>query len=87
MDLLRQLFGDTDLETLRAYYAGIARMTPQQRLEQAMRLTRRVRELTAAGVRLRHPDYTDEQVRLAVIRLTVGEECFRLHFPDVDIEP
>jgi hypothetical protein len=49
--------------------AGRARMTAE--------LCDNLRELVAAGVLQRHPDYTDEQIRLAVVRLTLGEELFR----------
>lgn len=41
-------------------------MTPQQRLEQALRMNRTMRELMAAGFRDRHPQWSDNQVRRAV---------------------
>jgi hypothetical protein len=41
----------------------------------------------AAGVRMRHPDYSDEQVRLATIRIRLGNDWFRKAFPEVEIEP
>lgn len=41
-------------------------MTPQQRIEQALRMNRRMRELMAAGFRQRNPDWTEEKVRRAV---------------------
>jgi hypothetical protein len=46
-----------------------------------------LRCIAAAGVRSRHPDYTDEKVRFAVIRLQLGEALFRKVYPRVDIEP
>ena len=46
-----------------------------------------VREIAAEGVRSRHPEYSDEQVRLAVIRLTLGEKLFREAYPGVDVRP
>lgn len=41
-------------------------MTPQQRLEQALRMNRAMRELMAAGFRQRRPEWTELQVKRAV---------------------
>jgi len=41
-------------------------MTPQQRLEQALRMNRSMRQLMATGFRDRHPEWTEPQVTRAV---------------------
>jgi hypothetical protein len=41
-------------------------MTPPQRLEQALRMNRMMRELLAAGFRDRHPAWSDKQIKRAV---------------------
>ncbi|MES2691906.1 MAG: hypothetical protein V4773_00445 [Verrucomicrobiota bacterium] len=41
-------------------------MSPQQRLQQALRMNRMMRDLLAAGFRSRHPQWDDSQVRRAV---------------------
>ena len=41
-------------------------MTPQQRLEQAVRMNQSMRELMAAGFRDRNPTWTEDQVQRAV---------------------
>lgn len=41
-------------------------MTPQQRLQQALRMNSSMRKLMAAGFRARQPTWTDEQVKRAV---------------------
>ncbi|MBK9990510.1 MAG: hypothetical protein IPP19_07210 [Verrucomicrobia bacterium] len=41
-------------------------MTPQQRLQQALRMNRSMRTLMAGGFRDRNPSWTDERVRHAV---------------------
>ena len=47
--------------------AGIYRaMTPAQRLAQALRMNRAMRDLLAAGFRLRHPHWTDQEIARAV---------------------
>jgi hypothetical protein len=63
------------------------RMPPWRRLQIALELGDMVRELSVAGVRSRHPEYTDDQVRLAVIRLSVGENLFRKAYPGQDVQP
>jgi hypothetical protein len=52
------------------------RMTPEKRLEAAVNLAQTSRELLKEGVRRRHPEYGEDQVRLAVIRLVLGEDLF-----------
>lgn len=35
-----------------------------------------------AGIRMRHPDYEDQQVEMALARLLWGDELFRKAKPD-----
>lgn len=76
---------DTSLEAVRVQHAIYRRMPPEQRLRLAFEMTASVRALTAAGIRARHQDYTEREVQLAVIRLTLGEELFRHVYPGVDV--
>jgi hypothetical protein len=57
------------------------KMSPERRLIAALHLTRISRDLLAAGVRRRHPDYTEHQVKLASIKLTLGAELFASVYP------
>ena len=41
-------------------------MTPQRRMQQALRMNRTMRELLAAGFRERNPSWTEPQVNRAV---------------------
>ncbi len=77
---------DTTLEAYRVQHEIYARMTPQERLAIAFELSDNVRAVAAAGVRRRHPDYTDEEVKMAVFRLSLGEKLFKDAFPDCDVE-
>jgi len=64
------------------------RMAPEARLRAALELTAMSRELLVAGVRGRHPEYDEDQVRLAAIRLWLGAELFRAAYPDErEMEP
>jgi hypothetical protein len=50
-------------------------------------LSENVRRIAAAEIRRRHPEYTDDEVRLAEIRLRLGEKLFREAYPGVDVQP
>jgi hypothetical protein len=50
------------------YHELLRAMTPERRLEAAMRLSRGVRELALAGLRVRHPEADEHELR---VRLTV----------------
>jgi len=72
---------DTSPEAERVQIEIFRKMTPEQRLRVASELTQAERKSLAAGVKMRHPTYNDEQVRLAVIRLTLPEELFLKVYP------
>jgi hypothetical protein len=78
---------DTTLEAARLQIEALRRMTPEQRLTQGCRMNDEARALLRAGVRNRHPDYNAEQLRLATIRLLLGEEWFQVCFPGCNVEP
>ncbi|MBI4508811.1 MAG: hypothetical protein HY698_04190 [Deltaproteobacteria bacterium] len=64
------------------------RMSPAARLRVALELTAMSRRLLADGVRRRHPEYSDEQVRLAFLRLWLGADLFRKAYPgQPELEP
>jgi hypothetical protein len=46
-----------------------------------------VNRVSAAGVLRRHPNYSDEQVRMAVIRMRLGEALFKKVYPGVEVAP
>jgi hypothetical protein len=51
-------------------------MGPELRLRAGLDLTELSRRLLIQGIRSRNPDYTDEQVRLAMISEWLGEQDF-----------
>lgn len=64
------------------------RMAPEARLRVGLELTELSRGLLVAGVRARHPEYDEEQVRLAAIRLWLGPELFRRAYAGAcELEP
>lgn len=55
-------------------------MGPAARLEKGLRLSDESRSLLADGVRSRHPGLSDDDLRLAVIRLWLGPDLFETAF-------
>jgi len=82
---LTLLPADTTLEAARVQYAAYRRMPASQRSQYAFELSESLRQTALAGVRLRHPEYTNEQARLAVIRLTLGDRLFCEVYPGVEV--
>jgi hypothetical protein len=62
-------------------------MSPSERLQVGLELTKLGRRVLAAGIRRRHLEYSDEQLRLAIIRAWLGPKDFRRAFsgaPELD---
>lgn len=78
---------DTSPEAFRQSTEALRRMSRPQRLQMAFEFSDWLRTVTEAGVRRRHPDYDEEQVRRAVMRLWLGEEHFPKVFPNETISP
>lgn len=68
---------DTLAEAARVQLEAYRRMSPQRRLEMAFRLSDSLREFVAAGVRLRQPEWSEQQVRQEVARLFLGDKLFQ----------
>jgi hypothetical protein len=76
---------DTTLEAARVQSAVFRRMSGSRRLELALQMSDSLRHMVAAGVRSRHPEYSEAQVKFALIRLTLGDRLFRQVYPGVEI--
>jgi hypothetical protein len=83
----RALPADTTLEAMRAQIKVHDRLGFDGRLRMVVELSENVRRIAAAEIRRRHPEYTDDEVRLAEIRLRLGEKLFREAYPGVDVQP
>ncbi len=57
-------------------------MSEEQRQQRVAELVRSCRELHEQGVRVRHPHYTDEEVRIAAIRIRLGDALFEKAYPE-----
>lgn len=76
---------DTTEEAHRLQGEIYRRMGGAARLNVAFRLTETVRQLSQAGIRQRHPGYTDEQVFHAWARLTLGDALYCEVWPDREL--
>ncbi len=59
--------------------------TPEAYAAQIEAYRRMGRETALAGIRARHPDYREEQARLALFRLILGDELTRAVWPGRDL--
>lgn len=73
---------DTDRLAHEAQREIYRRMGGAARVAIAYQLTETVRRLAWAGIRSRHPDYDDDQVRRAWARLTLGDDLVRAVWPE-----
>jgi hypothetical protein len=60
----------------------LRRMGPEGRLHAVSELSRISRKLLLEGVRRRHPDYDERQIRLEIIHLTLPKELFHAACPE-----
>lgn len=81
------LLRDTRPEAQEAYFEILGKLTPEQRADRALSLTRTVHALAREGIRRRHPEYSDREVWQAMIRLCHGDEVFHKFFPGSRITP
>lgn len=55
-------------------------MTPEERVALAAEMSDEIRSITEAGIRSRHPAYTDDEVRAELATIVLGREhgaCLR----------
>ena len=76
---------DTTPEAWAAQLALLRRMDGTRRVALAFRLTRLAREASRAGIRARHPEYAEEEVRRAFFRLLHGDAITRSVWPDREL--
>jgi hypothetical protein len=65
------LASDTSLKAERAQVELWRRMSPIEKLRSVTEISRAVLELSLAGIRMRHPEASDEEcaIRLAILKL------------------
>jgi hypothetical protein len=51
----------------------LRRMSPDERLERSCAMSNQVKRMAFAAIRRRHPDFSEDEVRLKFIELTYGK--------------
>lgn len=74
---------DTTSEAENVQLEVFRRMGPEKRLQAATQFSQTCRKILMEGIRSRHPDYDERQVRLAATRLMLPEKLAKL-FEELD---
>lgn len=82
-----EVLRDTSVDAQARQDAVLRAMRPEERVAMAAEMSEAAFQIAEDGIRLRHPEYTDEQVRLTGIRLRIGDDLFRAAFPDAHALP
>jgi hypothetical protein len=75
---------DTTIDALRKQFEILERIGIEGRAEMTFQLSDNLRQIIEEGVRLRHPEYSDSQVRQEVLRITLGDELYRKAYENRD---
>jgi hypothetical protein len=77
---------DTTLEAARVDTAVLRRMGEARRAAMTVELCETGRNLARQGIRQRHPEYSERELRLAFCRMMLGDELFFQAFPGEDVQ-
>ena len=72
---------DTTEDALEVQFAVLRRMTDEQRAELSVQMSEDLRAIAHDSIRQRHPEYDEEQLKLALFRLLLGDALFRRVWP------
>lgn len=72
---------DTDRPAFEAQLEFYRRIGPEARVRLAFQMSEEAREISKAGIKLRHPDYSELQVTHALFRLLLGDELYSAAYP------
>jgi hypothetical protein len=78
---------DTTLDAARVEAEIYRRMPAARRLRLACEMSDYVRALSVAGVRRQHAEYSEEEAKLAVTGMCIGEKLFKEVYPGRDVRP
>jgi hypothetical protein len=65
---------DTSTTAIERQREAFRRMTPGQRLALAAEMSDEIRAVAESGIRQRHPDYSDDEVREALVVILLGRK-------------
>jgi len=76
---------DTSEQAAQIQVTTLRQMGLSGRAQMTFQLSDALRQISRAGIRHRHPEYTDQQVTLAYLRLILEPALFRQAFPGCEI--
>jgi hypothetical protein len=76
---------DTTEDALAVQFAVLRRMTDAQRGDLGVQMAEDLRTIARDSIRERHPEYDEEQLKLALFRLLLGDELFRRAWPEAPL--
>ena len=82
---VKMLSRDTDRESALRQMDVLREMGMAGRMAMTFELSDNLRSIVVAGIRHRHPEYSDEQVTQAWFSLVLDRELFRKAFPDSEV--
>ncbi len=68
---------DTAIEAAKKQYEILRRLSSQKRALISFELSDNVRQNAIAGIKKLHPDFTDTQIKMELLRRMVGNALFR----------
>ena len=77
---------DTSPAARRLQVEALRRLDGPTRLQMAMAMSEEVRSVTVAGIRHRHPDWTDAAVHRELLRLMLGRDLATAVLERTDLE-
>jgi len=86
-DMSRSLPRDTAPKAARVQDTSVRSLGVEGRAHLTFAASDSLRVIVVSGIRHRHPDYDDETVRLAFLRVWLGPELFRVIHPGVEVTP
>lgn len=72
---------DTSPEAESVQLAVLRSLSGAQKVKICFELSEACREYTRSGIRSRHPEYSEQQVEMALRRMTLGDDLFRKAWP------
>ena len=72
---------DTTIEAVRKQVEILRRIGPEARLKMAFELSDNLRSIVEAGVRGRHRDYNERQIKREVLHIMIGDVLYKQIFP------
>jgi hypothetical protein len=63
---------DTDIEVFAKYYQVLANLSIEQKLNMFFELNENMRSLMISGIKMLHPDFTQQQIIYEIVRRVYG---------------